>query len=86
MEYCIIASNYPTETQHVHVFLDQVVVRFVDRGITCHVIAPQSLVRYLFKGNARRKKISHRVTPNGNPYTVYSPVYLLTARKAIPAP
>jgi glycosyltransferase involved in cell wall biosynthesis len=77
MEFCIVASNYRTETQHVHVFLDNVVVRFVDRGITCHVIAPQSLVRYLFKGNARRKKISHRVTPKGNPYTVYSPVYLV---------
>jgi glycosyltransferase involved in cell wall biosynthesis len=41
------------------------------------VIAPQSLVRYLFKGNARRKKVSHRVTPGGNPYTVYSPLYMV---------
>lgn len=77
MEYCVVASNYPTKTQQVHVFLDNVVVRFVDRGIACNVIAPQSLVRYLFKGNARREKVSHRVTPNGNPYTVYSPVYLV---------
>lgn len=77
MEYCIVASNYRTETQHVHVFLDNVVVRFVDRGITCNVIAPQSLVRYLFKGKARRKKVAHRMTPDGNPYTVYSPLYLV---------
>lgn len=77
MEYCIVASNYRTETQHVHVFLDNVVVRFVDRGIACNVIAPQSLVRYLFKGNARRNIISHRTTPSGNPYTVYSPVHLV---------
>lgn len=77
MEYCVVASNYRTKTQQVHVFLDNVVVRFVDRGIPCSVIAPQSLVRYLFKGNARREKVSHRVTPNGNPYTVYSPIYLV---------
>ena len=77
MEYCVVASNYRTKTQQVHVFLDNVVVRFVDRGITCNVIAPQSLVRYLFKRNARREKVSHRVTPNGNPYTVYSPIYLV---------
>ena len=77
MEYCVVASNYRTEKQQVHVFLDNVVVRFVDRGITCNVVAPQSLVRYLFKGNARRKKVDHRVTPGGKNYTVYSPVYLV---------
>lgn len=77
MEYCVVASNYRTKTQQVHVFLDNVVVRFVDRGIKCNVIAPQSLVRYLFKGDARRELISHRTTPNGNPYTVYSPLYLV---------
>lgn len=83
MEFCVVATNYPTKTQHVHVFLDQVVTRFVDREITCNVIAPQSLVRYLFKGNARREMVSHRQTPNGNSYTVYSPLYLVFPPKKI---
>ena len=76
MEYCVIATNYRTETQQVHVFLDNVVVRFVDRGIHCNVIAPQSLSRFLFKKSARRKLVSHRTTANGNSYTVYSPCFL----------
>ncbi len=77
MEFCVVASNYRTEHQQVHVFLDNVVQRFVDRGVTCNVIAPQSIVRFLFKGNARREFVSHRVTPNGNSYTVYSPLCLV---------
>ncbi len=77
MEFCIVASNYPTEHQQIHVFLDNVVQRFVDRGVTCNVIAPQSIVRYLFKGNARREFVSHRVTEKGNAYTVYSPLCLV---------
>lgn len=77
MEICVVASNYRTEHQQVHVFLDNVVSRFADRGITCNVIAPQSIVRYLFKGNARREFVSKRMSPGGREYTVYSPLYLV---------
>ncbi len=77
MEYCIIASNYRTEKRQVHVFLDNVVVKFADRGIKCNVIAPQSIVSYLFKKNNRRKFISNRTTENGIPYNVYSPLFLV---------
>jgi len=76
MEFCVVASNYRTQTQQVHVFLENVVVRFVDRGHPCHVIAPQSLARYLFKRKARRELVSERVTPDGNSYMVYSPLFL----------
>lgn len=75
MELCIIATNYPTERQQVHVFLDNVVKRFVDRGITCKVIAPQSVTRYLFKADARRKRKYTRFSPNGQEYTVYAPLF-----------
>ena len=83
MEFCVVASNYTTQTQQVHVFLDNVVRRFADRGITCNVIAPQSVVRYLFKGNARRAFVSQRTTAEGNSYTVYSPLYLVFPPKKI---
>lgn len=75
MEYCIIASKYRTEKNHVHVFLDNLVTRLVDRGERCNVIAPQSIVRYLFKRKGRRPLVSRRYTENGNEYMVYSPLY-----------
>lgn len=83
MEFCIVASNYRTEKRQVHVFLDNVVTRFVDRGIRCNIIAPQSIIRYLFKKNDRRELISKRVTPNGNEYMVYSPIYFVYPAKII---
>ncbi len=75
MEFCIIASNYPTPNRQVHVFLDNVVVKLVDRGIKCNVIAPQSSFTYFTKKNIRREFVSERTTPNGNKYMVYSPLY-----------
>lgn len=83
MELCIVASNYRTEKRQVHVFLDNVVTRFVDRGIKCNVIAPQSIIRYLFKKNDRRKFVSKRKTPNGNEYIVYSPIYIVYPTRII---
>ena len=75
MEFCVVASNYPTPNRQVHVFLDNVVVKLVDRGITCNVIAPQSSFTYLTKKNIRRDFVSERTTPNGKKYMVYSPLY-----------
>lgn len=83
MELCIIASNYPTPNRQVHVFLDNVVVKLVDRGITCNVIAPQSSFAYLTKKNIRREFVSERTTPNGNKYMVYSPVYTVYPTKKV---
>lgn len=75
MEFCFIASNYPTPNRQVHVFLDNVVVKLVDRGIRCNVIAPQSSFTYFTKKNIRREFVSERTTLNGNKYMVYSPLY-----------
>ena len=83
MELCIIASNYPTLNRQVHVFLDNVVVKLVDRGITCNVIAPQSSFAYMTKKAIRREFVSERTTPNGNKYTVYSPLYTVYPIKRI---
>lgn len=76
MEYCIIASKYRTEKYHVHVFLDNIVSRLVDRGEKCNVIAPQSIIRYLLKRKERRPLVSKRYTEKGNEYMVYSPIYV----------
>ena len=75
MEICIVAINYPTEKRHIHIFLDNVVQKFVDRGIRCHVIAPQSSFSYYARPRLRREFISYRKTEQGNAYCVYSPLY-----------
>ena len=77
MEYCFVAGNYPTKERQVHVFLENIVVRFVDNGEKCHVIAPQSLYAYFVKRNIRRPIIDTRYTSAGNKYTVYSPLYFI---------
>ena len=75
MEITFVASNYPTEKKQVHVFLDNVVRKFTDLGITCNVIAPQSWYSCLRNRKFARSAISQRRTEKGNVYTVYSPRY-----------
>lgn len=83
MEMCFVASNYPTPNRQVHVFLENVVVKLVDRGVTCNVIAPQSTFAYFTKRDIRRELVSERITPNGNKYMVYSPLYTVYPAKKI---
>lgn len=83
MQICVIASNYPTETRQVHVFLDNVIRLFVDRGIECNVIAPQSAVSYYRNPKQRREFVSERKTKAGNKYMVYSPLYTVYPAKKI---
>ena len=75
MEICVIASNYTTDKRQVHVFLDNVVRLFVDRGITCNVIAPQSSFSYYSRKDLRRPLEYERYSPNGIPYKIFSPLY-----------
>lgn len=75
MEFCIIASNYTTDKRQVHVFLDNVVRLFVDRGITCNVIAPQSTFAYYRRKDQRRPLEYERESPSGIKYKVFSPLY-----------
>ena len=77
MEYCFVAGNYPTKERQVHVFLENVVTRLVDRGEICHVIAPQSYVAYYIKKGIRRPKVAEYTTEQGNKYWVYSPLYMV---------
>ena len=75
MEICVVASNYTTDKRQVHVFLDNVVRLFVDRGITCNVIAPQSSYSYYKRKDQRRPLEYERVSPKGVSYKIYSPLY-----------
>ena len=83
MEICVLSINYPTEKHHIHVFLDNLVRMFVDKGIKCNVIAPQSRYSYFAKKELRREVVSERFTENGNKYKVYSPLYNVYPRNRV---
>lgn len=73
---CVIATDYPTEENPVHTFIDQLVREFVDRGVNCCVVSPETITgRYLRRRTAQpRQEI--RTTRLGNKYKVCSPKYL----------
>ncbi len=77
MEYCVVAGNYPTKERQVHVFLENVVLRLVDRGHKVNVVAPQSAYTYFLKKDIKRDVVSKRKTSSGNEYVVYSPIYFV---------
>lgn len=83
MQICFVASNYPTETRQVHVFLDNVVQNLVDRGVECNVIAPQSTVSWVRRPDQRRDFVSQRKTKAGNSYMVYSPLFTVFPSKKL---
>jgi hypothetical protein len=57
--------------------LENVVVKLVERGEQCTVIAPQSLYAYYIRRRDRRQIVDTRCTPDGKKYTVYSPLYFV---------
>lgn len=71
MNICIIASNYPSEGNLKHVFLEKIVKEFVDLGSECTVIAPQARAN----GRLVRKYKETYLTESGKKYRVYSPEY-----------
>lgn len=83
MDFCIVASNYPTETNHVHIFLQNIVTEFVNKGNSCTVIAPQSIYAYLFKRKKNRQLSSVRTTEADDTYCVYSPLYMVLPKKTL---
>lgn len=75
MEICIIAINYTTDKQQVHVFLDNLVRILVDKGVKCSIIAPQSSYSYYRRKDKRRPFEYERTTEKGNKYKIFSPLY-----------
>lgn len=53
----IIADNYPTQDDPVFPFVAQLSKNIVKVGINVTVIAPQSIIKYLFKGAPKHPKI-----------------------------
>ena len=72
----IISDDYPSEGRMVFVFVQQLVEALVDKGVDVSVIAPQSIVRSLFRGVKILPKHAKYTTVQGKEYSVYRPFSL----------
>ena len=73
---CVISDDYPTKDRMVFVFVQQLVEAFFDAGIKISVIAPQSLIRSLFRGVKIMPRQQVYYTGQGESYFVYRPYSL----------
>ena len=72
----IISDDYPSEGRMAFVFVQQLAEALVDLGVEVSIIAPQSIVRSLFRGVELLPKQKKYITAHGNDYFVYRPYSL----------
>ncbi len=72
----IISDDYPSDGRMVFVFVQQLAEALVDKGVDVSVIAPQSIVRTLFRGVRILPKHAIYTTAQGKEYNVYRPFSL----------
>jgi len=77
---CVIAPRYPTESNPVHTFIDQLVCEIADSGIKCNVISPYSITERVVRNSTALPRERKRTTKNGNEINVYSPRYISLSR------
>lgn len=77
IKLCILSNDYPSKGRPVYVFVEQLVNAMIDMGEDVSVVAPQSLIRCLFRGIPILPKKEKHVTANNHEYVVYRP-YSLT--------
>ena len=73
---CIITNGYPTKDDPTYAFIRPVVEGFVDLGVECTVIAPQSVTASFLKGKESRPKMWVDTTKGGNQIKIYQPKFL----------
>ena len=72
----VCSSGYPTQTDPVCPFVEQIVNAFSQKGISVVVVAPQSIVKHWLRGaelHPRKRIYTHH---DGQPITVYQPCVL----------
>lgn len=72
----VIADDYPSEGRMVFVFVQQLIEALVNDGVDVSVIAPQSIVRSLFRGVKLMPKHTKYTTIQNKEYHVYRPYSL----------
>lgn len=74
-QLCVLTGGYPTPTDPLDTFVEQLVFAFADLGIRCTVVNPQSLTTHLLRGQELRPRRRVQYTPNGSRVDVISPRY-----------
>ena len=69
----VCSSGYPTATDAVCPFVEQLVNAFSLCGISVTVVAPQSIVKHWFRGQELHPQKRTYVYNNGTPITIYQP-------------
>lgn len=72
----VCSSGYPTPTDSVCPFVEQIVNAFSLKGICVTVVAPQSIVKHWLRGAELHPKKRVYTFNNGLPITVYQPYVL----------
>lgn len=72
----VCSSGYPTATDSVCPFVEQIVNALSLKGISVTVVAPQSIVKHWMRGTELHPKKRVYAYKNGLPITVYQPTVL----------
>ena len=72
----VCSSGYPTATDSICPFVEQIVNAFSIKGISVTVIAPQSIVKHWLRGAELHPQKRVYKYQNGQPITVYQPSVL----------
>lgn len=82
-EICIIVNGYPTTDDPVYAFIQPVAREMADAGISCTVIAPQSVSKMAVAQKAKRPYRWIDKTEKGNEVVVYQPEYVSVSNDKI---
>lgn len=83
IKLCIIAEGYPTQTDPLNTFIEQLILEFADLGIDCTVVNPQSITRILFRRTEIRPKYREQLTKKGNKIEIISRYYVSASTRRI---
>lgn len=72
----IAANNYPTQTDPVHTFLEQIAVALSKQGVKVTIIAPYRIVQHYLRHTELHPKYREIKVEGGEMITVYQPRYI----------
>ncbi len=73
---CIVTEFWPTADDPMYTFVRQLVCAIADLGVTCSVIAPQSISRTFLRGKANRPFYWSDTSKAGSRIDIYQPRYV----------
>lgn len=80
---CIIVNGYPTKDDPIYAFIQPIAREMVDSGISCTVIAPQSVSKLAIAKKAKRPYRWIDKTEKGNEVVIYQPKYVSVSNVSI---